>query len=99
MGAKKPTDAIPPLILRRNADAISRFEMDRYDVFCGQIKLGIIQRPVNMRGENAWQWHINGVSDCRPSGGWAADREAAMAAFRAAWDRWLAALNDEPARE
>lgn len=37
--------------------------------------------------------------DCRPSGGWAADREAAMAAFREAWDRWLAALNDESAQK
>lgn len=93
------TEVKVKLMLRRNADAISRYEMDRYDVFCGQIKLGIIQRPVNVGGDHPWQWHINGVSDCRPSGGWAAGREAAMAAFRAARDRWLAALNDEQPKE
>ena len=69
------TEVKVKLLLRRDADAISRFDMDRYDVFCGQIKLGIIQRPVNMQGENAWQWHINGVADCRPSGGLAGRAE------------------------
>lgn len=83
------------LILRHNADAASRFDMDRYDVFCGKIRLGIIQRDINVQGERPWSWHVNGVSGCRPSGGWADDREGAMVAFRAAWDGWFAALHDE----
>jgi hypothetical protein len=74
-----------------------RFDMqDRYQVFPGSVPLGILQRPANVQGEHAWQWHINAVSGGGiGSGGWCESREAAMAAFRAAWDRWLSAIAEE----
>lgn len=86
------TDKPPALRLRR-ASADSD---DQWTVRCDGIDVGSIGRPGG-RPEPIWQWSITVAwpSPGIAKSGQGETREECMAQFRAAWDRYRAAIGDE----
>jgi hypothetical protein len=75
------------LLLRRDEEAGQN--PDHYQVYNGPDRVGTIYRAENVAAPNNWFWALNGeYKGPQPMSGWAASREDATTAVRAAWDRW-----------
>jgi hypothetical protein len=62
---------------------------DHFQVYHDADRVGTIYRAENVAAPNNWFWALNGeYKGPQPMSGWAASRDEAMTAVRAAWDRW-----------
>ena len=78
------------LVLKPNGDSSA----DDFHVLHGELQIGeIYKRKVALRPDAQWLWALNGVPEA-PRGliftGLAPTLDAATAALRARWSKWLA---------